>query len=455
MTNHRESMSPGAPDEWLLKIRRGGEAAVEIYLESVSTIGRSADNSIPLGHEPAADRVHARVTVTHSGAVWLRCEPGNSVNVGEEAIAELRLQPGVRFGIGGTDFECVRAPNSRPGGGAPGIRADDLAALADELLVLFQETSKYHHRHADIASVLVSAASGVRRLRNRLQSPGGSYRVALVGGSDDQKSHVLNALLGESLMPDSATRPRVAPVEFRHANGYAVKLHAPSTISPRPVPCDGASEVRSKIAEWFGERATGRIEVTAPMPLLGGGLQLVDLPAVRSPADPGVFGEAELAGFIRQTGSHVAWVVCQRGHSASAATRFYSDVLLQVCDDLVAVGDGDWPKEDVGSFRRAFEPIFALQLPPFHFVSSRTGSPRIDGFRDRLAAASDASRRIGLIADGLRELASDLGGWLANWRDGSGRPLDNRWRPDSWLRWHAALPGLDIKARLTQQLEDH
>ena len=451
VTDHRDRMSPGAPDGWLLRVRRGGEAPVEIYMESVSTIGRSGDNSIPLADEPVADRVHARVTLTPSGSVWLRCEPGNSVNVGDTATAELRIEPGVRFGIGGTEFECVPAPHSRPGGAAPSIQAADLTALADELLVLFHETSSYHRRHADIVAVLGSAASGVRRLRNRIRTPDGSYRVVLVGGPDERKSHVLNALLGEWLMPDAPGGPRVAPVEFRHATGYAVKLLSPTMLNARPTPCDGADGVRSRIAELFGDRVTGRIEVTAPAALLGGGLQLVDLPA----ADPGGCGEADHAGFLRQTGSHVAWVVGPQAHSASLAKRFYSEALQQVCDDLVAVSDGEWPKEEIGTFRRAFEPVFALQLPPFHFVSSRAGSTRIDGFRDRLAAVSDASRRVGLIADGLRELAADLGGCLGGWRDGSGRSLESRWRPDSWQRWDVALPGIDLKERLTQELGDH
>ena len=92
----------------LLRVRRPGGPAEEIYLASGLTIGRSVANGIVLADDNAVDRTHARVEVADDGSARLRCvEPGGMLTVDGMAVRELTLDAGVRFQVGRAEFECV------------------------------------------------------------------------------------------------------------------------------------------------------------------------------------------------------------------------------------------------------------------------------------------------------------------------------------------------------------
>jgi len=91
----------------LMRVLRPGEPAEEFYLAAGLTIGRSVANTVVLADD-AVDRAHARVEIGADDTAILRCvEPGSSLTTGGEAVRELPLDAGVRFGIGRIEFECV------------------------------------------------------------------------------------------------------------------------------------------------------------------------------------------------------------------------------------------------------------------------------------------------------------------------------------------------------------
>jgi hypothetical protein len=364
MSKHQSDYGEQRSAKLLLKIRRPDSAfSEEFYLESVRTIGRSADNTIALLDEAAVDRTHARVSAGDDGSFLLSCESGNTVLVDGFHVTNVRLVPGIQFRIGRISFECVSDRVSPEyGQAAQEHRSNDLLTLLNELLVLFRESAVYQREVNDVVSVLAAAESVVRRLRCRFQLSDKAFKVALVGQADAEKSLLVNALLGEEYAPIHGSSPRTCPVEFRHAPQYSVKLQSSQRMLPRVWECDGPGRIKSKLEDLFTEGATGQIMVTAPVALLCNGLQLLDLPAVAGPGNgPGTFSQTTLADFLQRSGANVAWVVNDPQTVAAGAREFYRVALGQICDELVVLGGGDWSREVAGGFRRLFDEVFDLR----------------------------------------------------------------------------------------------
>jgi serine/threonine protein kinase len=92
----------------LLQVARADGHFDEFYLASGLTIGRSMANTVVLADDESVDRTHARVEVADDGVATLRCiELEGFLTTGVGPAHELSLAEGVRFRVGGVDFECV------------------------------------------------------------------------------------------------------------------------------------------------------------------------------------------------------------------------------------------------------------------------------------------------------------------------------------------------------------
>jgi hypothetical protein len=113
----------------LLRVKRPDGHADEFYLAGGLTIGRTPANTVVLPDDLAVDRTHARVEVAVDGAARLCCvEAQGSLTVDGSAVRELPLDEGVRFRIGGTEFECV---SGRRVAGADADRAADACPFCE------------------------------------------------------------------------------------------------------------------------------------------------------------------------------------------------------------------------------------------------------------------------------------------------------------------------------------
>jgi serine/threonine protein kinase/tetratricopeptide (TPR) repeat protein len=115
-------MPPGSSDRTtsrhaaglLLRVQRPECPAEEFYLAPNLSIGRTPANAIVLAGDESVDRTHAHVEVAEDGTARLRCDaPNSTLTVGDATVRELILEPGVRFRIGRTEFEC-RSGRRRP-----------------------------------------------------------------------------------------------------------------------------------------------------------------------------------------------------------------------------------------------------------------------------------------------------------------------------------------------------
>jgi len=92
----------------LLRVHRPDGGTDEFYLAGGLTIGRSLANTVVLADDDSVDRTHACVEIADDGSARLRCvEPDSSLTIDEKAVRDLPLDPGSRFRIGRTEFECI------------------------------------------------------------------------------------------------------------------------------------------------------------------------------------------------------------------------------------------------------------------------------------------------------------------------------------------------------------
>lgn len=91
----------------LLRATLPGSPPEEVYVGRRLSIGRSVDNVFCI-EDQAVDRHHAEVQVDPLGRFVVRCvAAGGYLEVGENRVSELVLEPGVRFRIGPGEFECL------------------------------------------------------------------------------------------------------------------------------------------------------------------------------------------------------------------------------------------------------------------------------------------------------------------------------------------------------------
>jgi hypothetical protein len=210
------------------------------------------------------------------------------------------------------------------------------------------------------------------------------------------------------------------------------------------------------------------VVVEAPIPLLTSGLVIADTPgfgAAQSAAADGSH-EAALKKYLRDDVSQVFWVVLAEQGIGSREKSFHDAFFGEVCDDIVVTGcDDDWTMHDRERFRRRFADSFESRMPRFHFVSGLEGlrarqtndvtgleKAGITHLEARVRELADCQGRLVAKQDALLQLSEDLRCWLTDYRDSRHGRLKTWWRPDSWSRWAACMPGDAFKNRLSLQL---
>jgi GTPase Era involved in 16S rRNA processing len=125
----------------------------------------------------------------------------------------------------------------------------------------------------------------IGELRDRLME--GRFRLAVLGQFKRGKSSLLNALLGEPLLPVGVLPLTAIPTVLRHGPEQCIRV---SLLDGRCDTCVGPVEVLAPVLmRYVSERANQgnhlgvtRVEVEHPSPLLAQGVEIIDTPGIGS-----------------------------------------------------------------------------------------------------------------------------------------------------------------------------
>lgn len=127
--------------------------------------------------------------------------------------------------------------------------------------------------------------AGMEALRDRLET--GSFRLAVLGQFKRGKSSLLNALLGESLLPTGVLPVTALPTILRYGAERRVRV---SFLDGRDEDHSGPTDILAKILLRYvteDENPTNRfgvtrVEVEHPSELLAKGVEIIDTPGIGS-----------------------------------------------------------------------------------------------------------------------------------------------------------------------------
>ncbi len=350
----------------------------------------------------------------------------------------------------------------------------DFAVLLDEFLMLLAESAEYQ-QHENARKVLGEAAAEMVACRHRLCTAARRYVVAVVGLTNVGKSTLLNALLGGDLAPRRNGPCTAAPIEFCHGDQLQVIAYYLQSSRRDHRPCSCTADVHRCLLQLADDggaevsRLIHKVEVYVPHPLLESGLVIADTPGFGAAQLGGADGSHEeaLKGYLHQEVTQVFWVVLADQGIGRREKEFHDHFFSEVCDDIVVTGSEDWEQPDRERFRRRYEDKCGRWPPRFHFASGLKGlesrlandsegleKAGITDLESRIRELGNPERRTETIRQTLCSLSEELGYWLREFRDSRGLPLDQRWRPDSWLRFKAAPACDGLLDQLTTALED-
>ncbi|MEX2217065.1 MAG: dynamin family protein [Phycisphaeraceae bacterium] len=355
----------------------------------------------------------------------------------------------------------------------PDNASQELGRIVDEMLMLVQESARYH-TDADVRSILDEAGRTLVSFHRRLQIVADRYIVAVVGMTNVGKSTLLNALLGSELAPRRNGPCTAAPIEFMFGE-LRVTAHYRRRLSRPSWNCSDSGAVHERLASLAddsGDAASSEIRkvvVEAPLSLLSNGLIVADTPGfgAAQSADAESSHERSLKEYLNDDVSQVFWIVLADQGIGKREMHFHNAFFGQVCDDVVVTGCEDWEGDDRERFRRRFCSHFGNRIPRFHFVSGLQGlrarkSNDLEGLESagvpllesRIRELVESKGRLVAIQSAVVELATDLRAWLCDYRDSRRQRLARWWRPDSWSRWKACLPHNPMKLRLNGALTE-
>lgn len=131
----------------------------------------------------------------------------------------------------------------------------------------------------------VCVTGGRQDLAGQLQREAERYRrpdtsVVVVGSEKAGKSSLINAMLGEAVMPVDVDVATNTYIEVRHGPTVVVSVFLEGVAEPRVVDVSRLAEYATTAGNPDNERRVSGIVVTHPHPLLASGLVLVDTPGV-------------------------------------------------------------------------------------------------------------------------------------------------------------------------------
>jgi len=140
----------------------------------------------------------------------------------------------------------------------------------------------------------VTRRAGLSEASARLQAAGDRLRsqcvyVAILGQCKRGKSTLVNALMGESVLPSSIVPLTAVPTVIRHGEVRSVKVRFLDDRPPVAVEAPTADALLHCVSDYVTERANpenvlnvAQVEVLHPALILGTGLVLVDTPGIGS-----------------------------------------------------------------------------------------------------------------------------------------------------------------------------
>lgn len=128
---------------------------------------------------------------------------------------------------------------------------------------------------------------GVRSLTRRLEE--GRFHLAVLGQFKRGKSTLLNALLGEEVLPTSVLPMTAHPTFVRPGRERRAHVFFHDGVAPRTLTAAGPDDLRAFLSEFVSETANPRnrrgvshVEVFHPAQLLRSGVVLIDTPGIGS-----------------------------------------------------------------------------------------------------------------------------------------------------------------------------
>ena len=142
-------------------------------------------------------------------------------------------------------------------------------------------------RVQSFGSEYASYADQLRELARRLDS--GRFHLAVLGQFKRGKSTLINALLGESLLPSSVIPLTAIPTLIAYGDRQSIRIRFQGNRDDEVVeggtPHDLYRSLLHSVSEEFNpknERGVLQVEVTHPAPLLAEGVVLIDTPGIGS-----------------------------------------------------------------------------------------------------------------------------------------------------------------------------
>jgi GTPase Era involved in 16S rRNA processing len=127
----------------------------------------------------------------------------------------------------------------------------------------------------------------IRGLLDRLSE--GRFHLAVLGQFKRGKSTLLNALLGESLLPTAVIPLTAIPTFVRFANERSARVSFSTERAPEEFRGNGPGDINAFLAGYVSEEANpgnrlevSLVEVTAPCAFLEKGVVLIDTPGIGS-----------------------------------------------------------------------------------------------------------------------------------------------------------------------------
>ncbi|RPI96631.1 MAG: Dynamin family protein, partial [Spirochaetales bacterium] len=140
---------------------------------------------------------------------------------------------------------------------------------------------------ASLGNEYEASRTKLRGLRERLVE--GRFHLAVLGQFKRGKSTLLNALLGESLLPTAVIPLTAIPTFVRYARSRTARVRFTDDRTPEELRAENCDQINSFLAGFVSEEANPnnmlsvlQVEVTAPCDLLEKGVVLIDTPGIGS-----------------------------------------------------------------------------------------------------------------------------------------------------------------------------
>lgn len=157
-------------------------------------------------------------------------------------------------------------------------------ASADHMLNLMQRGRAVLH---EVGSDFQADAERLGKLAERLQE--GRFHLAVLGQFKRGKSTLLNALLGEEVLPAAVVPLTARPTFIRHGEQRRARVAFEDDRSPEEVKVDDAEGLRRALTPHVSEEenpdnreGVAEVEVFHPADLLARGVVLIDTPGIGS-----------------------------------------------------------------------------------------------------------------------------------------------------------------------------